>query len=132
MLLCFAGNATLSQLKQLLAQKEHPVRLNKLEANNGLNQAAESLKIKYRFVLFYMSTCPHCQRFDPIIRKFIDHYGFKITAYTLNGQSLPSFANSEQPDLQTTNVFFARKGAQVPALFLLNTKNLHVYTVSIG
>ena len=92
-----------------------------------------ALQKDYRFVLFYMSTCPHCQRFDPILKSFSDQYGIGVTAYTVNGQSLPSFPHSVKPSQKVLTSFFSNpSNAVVPALFIINVHNLHAYPVNYG
>ena len=146
-LLLFVGmhswaNPAMDQINTLIEKKsaQHAPKVkprvehfsNTAHFNFFLSKAAISLRKHFTFVLFYMSTCPHCQRFDPILRSLIDRYHFNVQAYTLNGASLPSFPNSIQPSLQISESFFGDKGAKVPALFLVNNKNLNAYTVSIG
>ena len=61
---------------------------------------------KKAFVLFYMSSCPHCRRFDPILKHYAKTHHIPVLAYTLDGQSLPSFPNSVVPNRSEMQKFF--------------------------
>ena len=87
-----------------------------------INNSVYSLKSSYEFILFYRSTCPHCQRFDPILKQFSDITGIRVVAFTTDGVALPAFPNSVPVSRQVIAQYFGQ-GAQifVPTLFLLNT-----------
>lgn len=92
----------------------------------------DSVNSKFSFVLFYRSTCPHCQRFDPIVKEFSQDYGFKVYAYTTDGNSLPSFPNSMPMTESVEKTFFNSPNIEVPALFLINVKTMKAYLIDQG
>ena len=72
------------------------------------------------FILFYLSSCPHCQRFDPVLREYAEQHHIPVLAYTLDGKSLPSFPRSVLPTPAEKHRFFPNGNAVVPTLFLMN------------
>lgn len=87
---------------------------------------------RYAFVLFYMSSCPHCQRFDPILKSYALHNHIPVLAYTLDGQSLPSFPSSIRPIQSEIAMFFGKTIPMVPALFLMDNKKKTILPVLKG
>lgn len=75
------------------------------------------------FVLVYMSTCPHCQRFDPILKQYILQNHIETLAYTVNGTSLPSFKNSVTPTQEELDRLFPNGNPVVPSLFVVDMKH---------
>ena len=125
--------------------------------NSGLDPSILSLNKNYTIVLFYESTCPHCQRFDPILKQFADTYHFKVYPFTVDGKSLPSFENSYSVQPSILASFFdltqdgevlpsfsnadatgvlqslmAQNRIIVPAAFLIDQNTMKVYLISIG
>lgn len=87
---------------------------------------------RFAFVLFYMSTCPHCQRFDPILKEFSSENHIPVLAYTLDGNSLPSFPNSFEPTKNELLKFFPTENPVVPTLFLMDQKTHRIYPMMRG
>jgi type-F conjugative transfer system pilin assembly thiol-disulfide isomerase TrbB len=87
---------------------------------------------RFAFVLFYMSTCPHCQRFDPILKVFGVENHIPILSYTLDGNALPSFPNSFTPTKNEVLKFFPSENPVVPTLFLMDQKTHRIYPVLRG
>lgn len=87
---------------------------------------------RFAFVLFYMSTCPHCQRFDPILKSFSSESHIPVLAYTLNGNALPSFPNSFTPTKNEIQKFFPTENPVVPTLFLMDQKTHRIYPMMRG
>ena len=75
------------------------------------------------FILVYMSTCPHCQRFDPIVKEYVTSHHIPILAYTLNGIALPSFQDSVTPTQDEIQKLFPNGSPVVPALFVVDLKD---------
>ena len=74
------------------------------------------------FVLFYMSSCPHCRRFDPILKHYAKTHHIPVLAYTLDGQSLPSFPNSVVPNRSEMQKFFPKHNPVVPTVFMVDLR----------
>lgn len=84
------------------------------------------------FVLVYMSTCPHCQRFDPILKQYVVKHKIPVLAYTLNGISLPSFKDSITPTQAEINKLFPDGHPVVPTLFVVDKKRHQLIRAIIG
>lgn len=86
----------------------------------------------YAFIVFYRSTCPHCQRFIPILSHFGKDFGFRIYAYSTDGQTLPALQNTMPMTPSVEKVFFDSPTIEVPSLFLINTKTMQTYLIDRG
>lgn len=84
------------------------------------------------FVLVYMSTCPHCQRFDPILKQYVVAHHIPTLAYTLNGVSLPSFKDSVTPTQSELNKLFPNGNPVVPSLFVVDRKHHQIIRALTG
>jgi conjugal transfer pilus assembly protein TraF len=85
---------------------------------------------RYGVFFFYMSTCPHCHRMAPILRRWADEYGIEVRAVSMDGGPIPGF-----PDARADNGLFERfglAGRPVPALILYDTKSRKVQPISFG
>src|SRR3990167_9278415 len=110
-----------------------------IERNSNSDSSVESdihktdeANTRFAFVLFYMQSCPHCQRFDPILKAFSDDHRIPVLAYTLDGKSLPSFPNSFNPTQTELLKFFPTQNPVVPTLFLMDQQTHHIYPVFQG
>lgn len=87
-----------------------------------------SLAKQQGFFFFYSSSCPHCQHFAPVLKRFSKLHGFKVVAISIDGGFLPSFPdavmNENQDKLFKVTVF--------PSLFLVNPRTQLVALVSEG
>ena len=84
------------------------------------------------FVLVYMSTCPHCQRFDPILKQYVVKHKIPVLAYTLNGISLPSFKDSITPTQAEIDKLFPDGHPVVPTLFVVDKKHRQLIRAITG
>ncbi len=84
------------------------------------------------FILFYMASCPHCQRFDPVLKAYAVKHHIPVLAYTLDGRSLPSFPQSVLPSQAEMNRFFPNGHPVVPTLFLINLDQHKIMPVLQG
>lgn len=84
------------------------------------------------FVLFYMAKCPHCQRFDPILKQYARSHDMDVLAYTLDGKPLPSFPNSQSPTEHEMRQFFPEGNPVVPTVFLMNLDQHRIYPLLKG
>ena len=87
---------------------------------------------KQAFVLFYMSSCPHCRRFDPVLEEYARDHHIPVLAYTLDGKTLPSFPESVVPNREELVRFFPSKHPSVPALFLMDSERQVILPVAAG
>lgn len=88
----------------------------------------------YALVLFYESTCPHCQRFTPIVAAVAAQQNIKLYAFTLNGGTLPAVAKDTAPaNPDIVNNFYQNAPShEVPAVFLVNVNTMAFLPVSVG
>jgi hypothetical protein len=87
----------------------------------------------YELVLFYSSSCTHCSQFCRTLRDYAWQRRMPVTPFKLTPKASPYFPNSVLVDQKTIEQYFGQ-GAQiaVPALFILNSSNMHLYPVSRG
>lgn len=71
-------------------------------------------------VLFYTASCPHCQRFAPVLKRYADSHQIPVLAYTLDGGILPDFPDSVTPTLDEVQHFFLNKKPVVPVVFWID------------
>ena len=91
------------------------------------------LRKHYSLVVFYLSTCPHCKRFLPILKRFAKTYGFSVYPYTLTGKDLPSYPYSLDATTKVKQAFFSHQASiRVPSLFIVNNKTLASYLIGQG
>lgn len=88
--------------------------------------------VPYALVLFYAARCPHCQRFVPIVKDYARQHQMPVLAYTLDGESLPSFPDSILPTAEEVHRFFPTQSPVVPALFLLEFRHQQLIPVLVG
>lgn len=87
---------------------------------------------RYALIVFYESRCPHCQRFDPVLKRYATSHHVPVLAYTLDNRSLPSFPNSVRPTPRELAHFYAGRPIVVPTLFLADMTHHKVYPVLQG
>ncbi len=71
------------------------------------------------FFFFYTSSCPHCQHFAPVLKRFSKRHGFKVVAISVDGGFLPDFPDAVMND-HHDKVFHV---TVYPALFLVNPRS---------
>ena len=138
------ANNTLAELNQIEANKTRvhtPVQSNSVDqfnratgesrASNPADNDIMALSQNYSLVVFYLSTCPHCHRFVPVLKEFASVSHIPLIAYTLDGKKMPGFPGTQIPTHALVQKLFPG-GAHVPALFLLNNHNGHLFEVGIG
>ena len=113
--------------KSAVKQQHADINTN-AQTKNDFN----SINKHYAFVLFYRASCPHCQRFVPIVKQLSDTYGFHVYPYSVQGQSLPSFPNSMTISNQIASTFFSSPNYVVPSLFLINTQTMKAFLINQG
>ncbi|MCX7124231.1 MAG: conjugal transfer protein TraF [Gammaproteobacteria bacterium] len=108
-----------------------------LSANNTQNlkekyHTFDAVNRTFAFVIFYRSTCPHCQHFVPVLSQFANDYGFRVYPYATDDQALSSFPNSMPMTTQIERTFFTTPSIEVPSLFLINVKTMKAYLIDQG
>ena len=92
----------------------------------------DTVNQSYALVVFYRSTCPHCQHFIPVLAQFGNDAGFKIYAYSTDGQSLPALQDTMPMTPSIEKTFFDSPNIEVPSLFIINTKTMQTYLIDRG
>lgn len=92
----------------------------------------DAVNQNFSLVIFYRSSCPHCQRFAPVAAEFSKAFGFQIYAYTTDGNALPDFPESMNATASIEKTFFQENNIVVPSLFLVNVKTMQAYLVIQG
>ena len=126
---CSAGKSTITDTQTSTS----PISLAYLDTKpSNSNDPLSKLTKKYAFVLLYESTCPHCQKFTPILKKYAKDKGFKVYPFTTDGKDLPAFPNSLKGTQKVVDSFTAGQNWSYPALYLVNLDTLKSYPLSYG
>lgn len=117
-----ADNAALTAIKRISATKQ------------DVTQETVHKKIMplYAIVLFFRSTCPHCQRFVPIIKRVAKAKGLPVYPYSTDGGALPAYPTPLIATPSVSGTFFTGVPNVVPSVFLINTKTMAFTLVSQG
>lgn len=83
-------------------------------------------------VLFYTATCPHCQRFVPILKRYADASHLPVLAFTLDGGTLPDFPDSLTPSVEEVRHFFPDQSPVVPVVFWIDGAHQKIVPVLQG
>ncbi|HAU1387071.1 TPA: conjugal transfer protein TraF [Legionella pneumophila] len=94
----------------------------------GNTESFEAIAKKQGFFFFYSSSCPHCQRFAPVLQAFSKRYGFKVLAISADGGFLPDFPDAVMDEGQLRNF----EVTVFPSLFLVNPANHSASLVTEG
>lgn len=102
---------------------EHPMRTDGLWAAGtaGFEKLERDFKgaaDKFGILYVFRSDCPYCKKFSPILKAFVEHYGFSLITVSLDGQGTDIFPNPSR-DLSALR----RRGALpevVPAVYLVD------------
>jgi len=101
------------------------------------NSLESEFSKNYEFIFFYSFSCAYCERFAPVLKGYSGNTGISVRGFILGGNSINQesnyFPNSTVVKQEVIESFFDKgKAVAVPALFIMNKKNLHVYPVSQG
>lgn len=83
-------------------------------------------------VLFYGSSCPHCQRFAPVIRQYAKAHQVLVLPLSLDNKALPGFQDFLPATTEWLTAAFKDRPIEYPALFIVNPDAKTLYPVSIG
>lgn len=124
---CMA-NPALEAIQEIAKMREM-----KIKPHQALNKKEKMLSENYYFVFIYKATCPHCQKFAPILKSFADTYYVKVKAYGFDGSPIPEFPNQPlTPEIFKTFYVDGNYKPTVPALFLVNKHTNEAYAVLFG
>ncbi len=113
--------------------QERPVNAIGLEAYKQdqaklQRETMERLAKGHVLYFFFLSDCPHCHAFAPVLLGFSKATGIQVFPISLDGVGLPEFPRPHPDRGQAT----ALGASQVPALFLANPSTKEVVPVSFG
>ena len=80
-------------------------------------QVLADLSKEYALVYFFEGTCPYCQRFAPVLKRFSEKYGVHIKAVSVDGLGNQHFPNAERDQGQFTTLLAGQRRV-VPAVML--------------
>ncbi len=83
-------------------------------------------------VFFFLSTCPHCQRFAPIVKQYASSHHQKLYAFSLDGGTLPRFPHPLPATRAIRQTFLGQGPVVAPMVFLINVKTLQMIEVAQG
>lgn len=94
-----------------------------------LAQYIRALAKVYGLFFIFKKECPYCHQFAPIVRQFIDTYGFAYKAISPDGSPLPEF-----PDAVADNGIIRSINDRgiYPALFLVHPQTQQVIPIAWG
>lgn len=94
----------------------------------GADTSLHTLAKQQGFFFFYSSSCPHCQRFAPTLKRISQQYGFSVVAISVDGGFLSSFPDAVMDEGQT-KIF---QVSVFPSLFLVSPKDQLARLVTEG
>lgn len=104
--------------RRLQSQQE---RLAKISVVRSLND-------RYGVYFFYLSTCPACHKFSPVLKDFSEKHGINVLAVSADGGSLP-----EWPEYVTNRGQIEMLGIEVfPTVILFDTQTQEMKHVGVG
>ena len=86
----------------------------------------------YKLGLFFSNQCPHCVRFAPVIKYFMDNEGWEVEALSLNEGALPEFPNATFATQSMIDSAYLGNPVVYPALFVANKRTKTLYPVAYG
>ena len=101
----------------------------KEKEDKKLDQRIKKFSKSFGLFFIFKKECPYCHQFAPIVREFIDTYGFNYKAISPDGSPLPEFPDSvaDNGAIQTIN----QEGIY-PALYLVNPQTRDVIPLARG
>ncbi|WP_018299803.1 conjugal transfer protein TraF [Fangia hongkongensis] len=102
------------------------------QEKNAQSNPFYPIEQQWVLVVFFSSTCPHCKRFMPVLKRFSVTYHFKVYDYTLDGAGLPSYPDPLFPSQKTIHDYFGNDKIHYPALFMVNKHTLTGIPISLG
>lgn len=121
-----AGNALLSAMDHIQASKTQVTQV--AHHPKKVTPATQP----YALVVFFRSTCPHCQRFTPIVKQVASDNHLKVYAYSTDGGALPAFPTPLRATPSVLGTFFTGLPEVVPTVFLINTNTMGFSLVTQG
>jgi conjugal transfer pilus assembly protein TraF len=93
-----------------------------------IHSTIQGLAASYGLFFFMSGSCAYCERFAPIVKQFVQTYGWKVLAITVDGATLEEFPQA-LPDEGLMTQWNVRV---LPSLFAVNPTTGHVIPVAFG
>jgi len=93
-------------------------------------QVLATLSERYGVFYVYLSTCPYCQAYSPILKNFAERYGITVQAVTLDGGVLPDWPETVVNQGQWQAWGLADQS--VPATLLYDRQTKKIIPVAFG
>ena len=92
------------------------------------HQTIKALSEDYGLLFFFEADCTYCRAFAPIVKQFVETYGFHVLAISPDGRSLPEFVEAESDNglMQKLNI------EVFPTLLAINPKTRQLLPLSYG
>ena len=114
-----AGERTMNDLTAIITSKQ-TIAATPPTVGKEKKKAGHS---GYGITLLFSDTCPHCERFAPILMDFANTHDVPVTAYSLTGRTLPSIPRFENATPEIVHHFYQGRPVYTPAIFLINEEN---------
>jgi len=110
-----------------------PVSAKALEVFDQLqsqqrSRSIEALGRDHVLFFFFRSDCPYCHAFAPTIEAFQARHGIKVVAVSLDGGTLPGFADARRDN----GIAAALRVSQVPAMYLAQPFTGRISPIGFG
>lgn len=102
----------------------------KASRDSEKTQVLATLGERYGVFYVYISTCPYCKAYSPILRNFADRYGIAVQAVTLDGGVLPEWPGTIMDQGQWQAWGLASQS--VPATILYDRQEKKIIPVAFG
>ena len=79
---------------------------------------------RYAVVVFFRSSCPHCQRYVPVLVQVAKQLNLTVYAYSTDGGGLPSLPYPLHATPHILQTFYQGIQDVVPTTFIINTRTL--------
>lgn len=114
----------------------HPISTSgkevwKAERKELQEDVVKSINDRFGVFFFYLSTCPVCHKYGPILRSFADRYNITVQAVRLdNGSNLPDWPETWVDSGQWNALGLT--GQNVPMTVLFDKKTQEVTKIGVG
>lgn len=100
------------------------------QRNQDVADTIKNINERYGIFFLFLSTCPHCHRYSPILKSFQDKYGITIMPVSMDGGLLPEWDNVMVNRGQVEKMGI--EVSSVPATILFDKETRKVMPVGFG
>lgn len=126
-------NRIIDQIRSIEKSKYEETIKNEPEANLLMLSNGGSVDLnQWLLVTFINSTCSHCQKFDPILKKVSDDMKINTFIFSFDGLGDSSFPNVYPVTDEIVASFYRDLPVATPTVFLVNINDLRAAAISQG